>query len=361
MFAGALAALLLIAGPSAGVSAAAPGADPGEPGTFRIEDERITESSGLAASRIHPGVFWTHNDSEDGPYVYAVDSSTGRTVATVTLAGVDPRDVEAISTGPDGTLYLGDIGDNFGGRWPEVWVYRFKEPEKLRDTTVTPTRYTVRYEDGPRDAESLMVHPETGRMYIVSKKQEGGALYEGPAEPSTSGINTFRRIADLSDWATDAAFSPDGSRLVVRGYFGGSAYRWRDGRPEKLGTRPGVPVQRQGESVTFTADGRALMFGSEGLRSTVTRVELRGELLPDSVADEEKSGNGDGDGGGGGGPSSGADGRNGAGGSGDAGGASDMVRDGGLLLGGFAVAALAAVWLGARRAFRRDRGGAQGG
>ncbi|NJP99949.1 hypothetical protein [Streptomyces zingiberis] len=74
--------------------------------------------------------------------------------------------------------------------------------------------------------------------------------------------------------------------------------------------------------------------------------------------DAETSGNGDGDGGG---PSSGADGRNGDGGSGDAGGASDMARDGGLLLGGFAVAALAAVWLGARRAFRRDRGGGQGG
>ena len=55
--------------------------------SFTIEDPRITESSGLAASRLHPGVYWTHNDSDDGPYVYAVDSRTGKTVATITHEG----------------------------------------------------------------------------------------------------------------------------------------------------------------------------------------------------------------------------------------------------------------------------------
>ncbi|WP_238153788.1 hypothetical protein [Streptomyces xinghaiensis] len=343
---GAVPAATAAAPSAAAAPLAAPGtARAGAPDSFRIEDERITESSGLAASRTHPGVYWTHNDSEDGPYVYAVDSATGRTVATVTLAGIEPRDLEGISIGPGGTVHVGDIGDNMGGTWPEVWVYRFKEPEKLRDTTVTPTRFTVRYEDGPRDAESLMVHPKTGRLYLVSKHKEGGGLYEGPAEPSASGVNTFRRIADIGEWATDAAFSPDGTRLVVRGYFGGSAYRWQDGKPVKLDMNPGVPVQRQGESVTFTPDGRALMFGSEGLRSSVTKVELKGELLPESVAkadaDAERDGGkpdgkgtADGDG-------KGADGESGAG------------VDRNLVIGGLALAAVAVLLAGARKAFRR--------
>ncbi|MFD5644400.1 WD40 repeat domain-containing protein, partial [Streptomyces anulatus] len=35
-------------------------ADDGRPDRdFTIEDPRITESSGLAASRAHPGVYWT--------------------------------------------------------------------------------------------------------------------------------------------------------------------------------------------------------------------------------------------------------------------------------------------------------------
>jgi hypothetical protein len=255
--------------------------------SFTLEDPRITESSGLAASRLHPGVYWTHNDSDDGPYVYAVDGRTGRTVATVTLAGIDPRDVEAVSAGPDGGIYVGDIGDNLGGTWPEVWIYRFEEPKQLGDTTVRPVRYTVQYEGGPRDAESLMVHPKTGRVYLVSKHRDGGGLYEGPRTLSASGVNTFRRIADVDLWATDGAFSPDGTRLVIRGYFTATAYRWGDGGPTRLGS-PGLPMQRQGESVTFTSDGRALMYGTEGAGSQVIRVPLRGEELPESAGSQDE-------------------------------------------------------------------------
>jgi hypothetical protein len=277
-----LAAALLVLG-SPAPAAADGGSGTRSPRSFTIKDARITESSGLAASRAHPGIFWTHNDSDDGPYIYAVDSATGRTVATVTLGGIEPRDVEAISVGPDGQVYVGDIGDNLGGSWPEVWIYRFPEPRKLRDTRVTPVRYTVRYDKGPRDAESLMVHPKTGRVYIVSKREKGGGLYEGPAKLSPSRVNTFRRIADIDLWATDGAFSPDGTRLVVRGYFEATEYRWAHGMPQRIG-QPPLPIQRQGESVTFTRDGRALMYGTEGRQSQVTRVELRGDLLPDSAA-----------------------------------------------------------------------------
>ncbi|WP_346428797.1 hypothetical protein [Streptomyces sp. Z26] len=293
--AGALAALGLL-----GVAAAGPALADG-PDDFTIEDPRITESSGLAASRAHPGVYWTHNDSEDGPYVYAVDSRSGKTVATVSLRGIMPRDVEGISLGPDGDLYVGDIGDNLGGRWSEVWIYRFPEPKKLRDTTLTPTRYTVRYADGPRDAESLMVHPKTGRVYVASKNREGkGGVYAGPEKLSTFGVNTFRRVGDTEIWATDGAFSPDGTRLILRTYMGAEMYRWTaEGRPKPIDTVR-VPMQRQGESVTFTLDGRYLMFGSEGEASDVEPVELEDEVLSEQAAKakaaDEKRGGGDADG-----------------------------------------------------------------
>jgi hypothetical protein len=275
--AAACAALALACG-----SAAPAVADSGPSVAFSISDPQITESSGLAASRLHPGVYWTHNDSDDGPYVYAVDSATGKTVARVTMRGIHPRDVEAISLGPDGDLYVGDIGDNLGGTWPEVWIYRFPEPKHLANATVDVTRYTVRYDAGPRNAEALMVQPKTGRVYIASKNEDGGALYAGPAKLSTHGINTFRRIADVP-WVTDGAFSPDGSRLVLRGYFWATGYRWVNGAPKKIGSL-NVPMQRQGESVTFTSDGRDLMYGSEGKDSDVWRAPLSGDELPDSVA-----------------------------------------------------------------------------
>ncbi|MFJ8373239.1 WD40 repeat domain-containing protein [Streptomyces sp. NPDC094461] len=263
------AVLLLLSGAAPAV------ADDGADRSFTIEDPRITESSGLAASRAHPGIYWTHNDSDDGPYVYAVDSRTGKTVATITMKGVgEPRDVEAISLGPDGDLYVGDIGDNLNGSWDHVWIYRFPEPKQLKDATVRATQYDVKYADGPRNAEALMVHPKTGRVYIASKNEDGGGLYEGPAKLTTGATNVFRRVGEVP-WVTDGAFSPDGKELVLRSYFSARGYAFENGR---LGADHAVqaPFQRQAESVTYTADGSALMFGSEGERSDVQRVDVDG-------------------------------------------------------------------------------------
>ncbi|MFB7663119.1 hypothetical protein ACFC1R_04110 [Kitasatospora sp. NPDC056138] len=277
---------LVASGVLALASAAAPAAESSLPQQeFTIGDPRITESSGLTASIAHPGVYWTHNDSGDGPYVYAVDAH-GRTVARITLRGVELRDAEAVSLGPDGQLYLADIGDNLDGSRSEVWIYRFAEPEQLEDRTVDAVRYRVRYEDGPRNAEALMVHPRTGRAYIAGKHEQNGHLYQGTEELSPTGVNTFRRVADVP-WVTDGAFSPDGTRLVLRGYFWANSYRWRDASAdpiEPLGSVD-VPFQRQGESVTFAPDGRSVLFGSEGKDSAVWRVPLRGDQLPDTVAE----------------------------------------------------------------------------
>ncbi|MFC8075336.1 WD40 repeat domain-containing protein [Streptomyces sp. NPDC057307] len=263
----AAAATLALAAP---VATAAPAADPDR--SFRITDPRITESSGLAASRAHPGIYWTHND-QDKPLIYGVDSRTGETVATITMRGVgEPRDMEAISVGADGDVYVGDIGDNLNGGWDHVWIYRFPEPERLADTTVDATQFTVKYADGPRDAEALMVHPTTGRVYIASKNEDGGGLYEGPAKLTTGGTNTFTRVAEVP-WVTDGAFSPDGKELVLRSYFSARGYAWQNGRPG-ADHRVRAPIQGQAESVTYTLDGSALMFGTEGTRSEVNRVDI---------------------------------------------------------------------------------------
>ncbi|MFJ7206865.1 WD40 repeat domain-containing protein [Streptomyces sp. NPDC098789] len=269
----------LAAGTGVAAAAGSPAPAPGS-SSFTISDPRIKESSGLAASKLHPGIYWTHNDSDDGPYVYAVDSATGRTVARVTMEGVGaPRDVEAISLGPDGQLYVGDIGDNLGGTWDHVWIYRFPEPAQLGDVTVKPVQYTVRYADGPRNAEALMVHPVTGRVYIASKSEDKGGLYEGPEHLSASGSNEFRRVADVP-WVTDGAFSPDGGSLTLRGYFFARTFPWKDGKPQGEGARVDAPWQGQAESVTYTPDGRTLMFGSEGANSRVVAVPVPGAAPP---------------------------------------------------------------------------------
>ncbi|WP_189233917.1 WD40 repeat domain-containing protein [Streptomyces flaveolus] len=256
------------------VPASAADGDDGSDG-FTIKDPRITESSGLAASRLHPGVYWTHNDQDNGPYLYAVDGATGETVARVALSGVGtPRDVEAISIGPGNKIFVGDIGDNLGGTWPYVWIYELPEPRELKDQTVKATQYVVKYADGARDAESMVVHPKTGRVYIIDKNEDGGHLYEGPAKLSSSGTNVFRPTVPVDLWATDAAFSPDGERLAVRGYLGGIWYAWNGGKIQRKG-RISVPLG-QGESATYTADGAKLLLGMEGANSPVKAEDAPG-------------------------------------------------------------------------------------
>ncbi|MFE1286975.1 WD40 repeat domain-containing protein [Streptomyces sp. NPDC058751] len=318
----------VLAGAALVLAMAAPALADGGDGGFTIEDPRIKESSGLAASRVHPGVYWTHNDSDDGAYLYAVDSRTGKTVATVTMSGVGtPRDVEAISLGPDGDLYVGDIGDNLGGSWDHVWVYKLPEPKVLKDQTIRATQYDVKYADGPRNAEALMVHPKTGRVYIVDKDEDGGHLYEGPAELSAGTTNVFKPIAPVDLWVTDGAFSPDGRQLAVRGYFGGIAYTWNDGRIKRL-ERLNVPLQGQGESITYTTDGSKLLYGSEGAGSTVEPEDVPGAAGSGSNSPSKGGGSASEDG------------------SGDG-------MGGEVKVGAIAVAALFAVFLGFKRLLRR--------
>lgn len=254
---------------------------------FEFQDPQIAESSGLAPSSLHEGVWWTHNDSGDyEPHVYAVDEE-GRTLATIRL-GVELRDWEAITVaeGPEGApaIFVGDIGDNFGGGWPNIRVFRFAEPETLADTVIDPEVLTFTYEDGGRDAESMMIDPRDGRLYIASKEFSGG-LYAAPEELDPEGENVLERIDSAPLFATDAAFHPDGTRYAVRTYWGVSIYDSTDGVPGSSLGAFDLPEMEQGESVAFTPDGTELRAGTEGLHAPVWRVPLPDEYLSEEQAE----------------------------------------------------------------------------
>jgi len=239
---------------------------------FRLQDPALLESSGLAASVRHPGIVWTHADGGDVAQVRAVDRS-GQTVAVVTLAGVDPYDPEAlaVSDGPRGPeLWLGDIGDNDAER-PDVSVFRFPEPRRMRDQTVTATWYRFVYPDGPHDAEAVLVEPGTRRVFIATKELGGGGLYRAPRELVTEdeGSNRLRRVADAPVLTTDGAFLPGGDYLL-RTY--STVHRFRpDGTEVAVESLPAQPL---GESLAV--DGDRLLVGSEGERSSVYAVPIPG-------------------------------------------------------------------------------------
>jgi len=245
---------------------------------LRLTDGRIAESSGLAASALHPGVLYTHNDSGDTARFFAVGPS-GRVVATYDLPGASARDWEAMAAGPGPltrhTLWFGDLGDNLGGSWPQVYVFAVREPRRLVSGPVRWTRYRLRYADGPRDAEALLVDPRSGRLYVVSKEAGGAGVYAAPPRLRRQRVNVLHRVADAPPLVTDGAFSPDGSRVALRDYVEAHVYD-RPGGSELA--RVTLPLQQLGESLTWSRDAQELLVGSEGAGSGVWAVPL-----PDSA------------------------------------------------------------------------------
>jgi len=258
--------------------------------TGAIVSDALDEISGLVASRTQPDVYWVHNDSGDGARVFAVDA-TGALRAEVKLAGADARDYEDIARGPgtasnEDVLYVADIGDNLGLR-SRVHLYALAEPRIVGTgvavLTAPTKRIEVRYEDGPRDAEALLVDPRRNDLYIVekvglfSRRAEAG-VYRLAAEEVQRGKVVARRVAEVPLGPVTAGdVAPDGSAVLLRNYWMALHFR-REGSEPLAATfaRAGCAVPladagRQGEAIGFAADGQSYFTVSEGARSPLHR------------------------------------------------------------------------------------------
>jgi hypothetical protein len=243
---------------------------------FDFQDPAITESS----AEVEVGQGPTHrvltiNDSGHGPYVYVVDPSTGRTVGRSTYAG-DAVDVEALTPGGDGSVWVGDVGDN-GAVRADVQVYRLP-PLTDGEHHVPSTRYDLVYRDGARDAETLLVDPRSGRVFVVSKAFLGGKVYAAPSPLRSDRPNQLVPVGPAPGVVTDGAFFPDGRHVVLRDY--SRAYVLDTTRlPWRAVDSFELPDQPQGEGVAVRPGGRALLVSTEGEGQPVTSVPIPPRVL----------------------------------------------------------------------------------
>lgn len=260
---------LATSGLASGVSAVAD--EPRPHVVFHIDAARITESSSLVRSTVHPRLLYTANDSGDGPFVYVLNS-TGRLVGTTTLLGVDPVDVEAMASGDDGSLIVADVGDNDSVR-ASVQAYRIAQPG-TGSANVQPQKVSLTYADGPHNAESVLYDAASGRIFVVSKAIFG-EIYESPPQVFTRTSATLRPVASAPSYATDATFLAGHAAVVIRTYRSAVVYAFPSW---KYLTSFALPPERQGESVTSLGT-RDLLVGSEGDDSPVWLVPLPAAVL----------------------------------------------------------------------------------
>jgi len=186
----------------------------------------LYEISGIAASRINPGVLYIHNDSGNANEIYLTNGA-GSNIGTLTLMPVGNRDWEDIAVGPGPVagkmyVYVGDIGDN-KSKYPFVLVYRFPEPDltgAILPVNINITQVDVielKYPNGPHNAETLMVDPLTKDIYIASKASNVSQIFLAKYPQSTTSATVMTPIVQLYfDHATGGDISPGGSEILLR-------------------------------------------------------------------------------------------------------------------------------------------------
>lgn len=238
-----------------------------------LENKEIEEASGMAFSRDHDGLIYTHNDSGGGRRVYVIDS-LGKGMGVFKLKGVWNRDWEdiAVGPGPDPKLnyvYVGEIGDN-QLKYTNIFIYRFPEPEQfLEAMEVEPEILKLSYPDGAKDAETLMVDPISKDIFILTKRDSLNILYKTTQEAFESKEAVLEKVMELPFTMSVAGdISVDGKEILIKNYF--TVYYWKRNVNETIAQAlardplilPYKP-EPQGEAIGFHPNGKSYFTLSE--------------------------------------------------------------------------------------------------
>ncbi len=254
-----------------------------------LADRAIDESSGIAASRRHDGVFWTHNDSGDGPRLFAVNRK-GELLATAKVHGAIARDWEDMASFTrDGKPYLliGDVGDNKGVR-PFRTLYVVPEPRldpskrKVELTVKTGFAIEFTYHGGPQNCEAVAYDPSRKRILLITKTLlRTCKVYPVPMKPNARDkpwvVKPLATLLIPAVTATDV--SADGRRAVLLTYRGACEYRRGADEPwARAFARPprtiALPSLRQAEAICYGPRAQALYVTSEKTPTPLLEVPV---------------------------------------------------------------------------------------
>jgi hypothetical protein len=254
-----------------------------------LENQKISEASGLASSRLYPGLLWAINDGGDDPLLYAV-SVDGADLGTFRVEGAENFDWEALASFRwQGSAYLliADVGDNWEQRQTAT-LYVVNEPaitsSGLDNERVTTIAWQIQftYEDGPVDCEAVAVDAVKGRVLLLSKRRLPPVLYEvslHPFDPDRAAV--AHRISTVGHFIgpTGMDLTPDGLAAVVLTYNNG--YLFRRGQNEDWPSAFERKPQRlrferlfQQEAVSFGFYGKSVFVTSERIPAPLVRIDL---------------------------------------------------------------------------------------
>lgn len=270
--------------------------EPGESALFAnrqnfgtLQSNEINEASGIVASRMNPGVLWTHNDSGGGNFLFALNE-LGQHLGIYTVVGTNNRDWEDIAIGKNPTngqseIYLADIGDN--QLVNEVkYIYIATEPQVSPnqsplavDISSTQALSFIYPNNVKYDAETLLYDERSQKFFIITKRHPGNpaasdkifsldyvisdcpqiATYEGEVNIPVDEI--------VNQGSTGGDISPDGNFILIKNYQ--NVYLWerRDMSIANALNQEFIEVpyimEPQGEAIAWRYDNNGYFTVSE--------------------------------------------------------------------------------------------------
>jgi hypothetical protein len=246
-----------------------------------VQVATLTALSGIAVSARHADTLYAHNDRNSSE-LFALGFD-GALRARFSLPGVTTVDLEDVAVGrcaAGSCVFVADIGGNIGQR-DEYAILRAPEPELGASAAGAASplagleRFAFSYEDGMHNAEGILVAPDSGALYVVTKLAAGqpSSVYALP-DPLVSGANVARKVADLpvpragDSPATATAAHPCGRGFLLRTNDQLYEFRIASGIPFAMAfaAEPtAVPAgdEPQSEAVAYLPDGRGFVTAGE--------------------------------------------------------------------------------------------------
>ena len=227
----------------------------------------MNESSGLARNTQN-GSFWTHNDSGGKPELYEVDKN-GDLLSTRTVAGARNVDWEDLAQSPDGTLYIGDMGNNNNAR-RDLTIYTL--PSDGSPTSTITFSYAEQKAFPPAseelnyDCEAFFYHNDY--LYLFSKNRSKPArpvkMYALPAQPGTYNQIAAVDSMSINTQVTSADINPSGTTFALLTYGKILLFGVSDGVIDFINPQDCIKIGKmQAEAIIFLNDKDLLITNEQ--------------------------------------------------------------------------------------------------
>jgi len=264
------------------------------------------EISGIAITQneSNTGYIWAQSDGSVD-LLLAINLTDASNSGEWTLEGINGVDYEDLSSATINGIpyiFLADFGDNGDAR-ATIIIYRIREPTINNSDAVIKSAdietITCEYPGGGdapshKDAETFLVDPLTGDMYVITKRETVPGVYSLAYSASYTGTQTLVYEGDMWDIPTVSSVSATGNavggdisstglEILIKNYNVAFLFSRSSGSTSVFDTLSSEPInlssyagggntgyakshpsqEPQGEAITFDRDSNRYFTASE--------------------------------------------------------------------------------------------------